>query len=248
MRHPLRGRHLAVLVVGVHRRARPGRQRRHRQGHGPARRQPYRPGVPHPGRRAPGRRLPGPGRPGSRRGRRAPGGDVAGRAGAPRRARPRPSRPRPGCAADHAARASGSPSTTPRSGRPGACPGGSGPDDLVVHQQDVQAVVNALWRGGADGVQIMDQRLIATSAVRCVGNTLILQGRVYSPPYTITAVGDPDAAQPGARRLRARRRALPLLRRLATASATDRAPAGQRARLPALLTARPTCSTPTGAG
>jgi uncharacterized protein YlxW (UPF0749 family) len=37
---------------------------------------------------------------------------------------------------------------------------------------------------------VMDQRLISTSAVRCVGNTLILQGRVYSPPYRITAVGD----------------------------------------------------------
>ena len=38
-------------------------------------------------------------------------------------------------------------------------PRGLTPDDLVVHQQDVQAVVNALWRGGADGVQVMDQRL-----------------------------------------------------------------------------------------
>ncbi|GAA2617653.1 DUF881 domain-containing protein [Actinomadura fulvescens] len=70
------------------------------------------------------------------------------------------------------------------------------PDDLVVHQTDVQAVVNALWAGGAAGMQIMDQRVISTSAVRCVGNTLILQGVVYSPPFTITAVGDP-------RRLRA---------------------------------------------
>jgi len=66
------------------------------------------------------------------------------------------------------------------------------PDDLVVHQQDVQAVVNALWQGGATALQIMDQRVIATSAVRCVGSTLILQGRVYSPPFTITAVGDPE--------------------------------------------------------
>ena len=63
------------------------------------------------------------------------------------------------------------------------------PDDLVVHQQDVQAVVNAMWAGGAEGIQVMDQRLISTSAVRCVGNTLILGGRVYSPPYRITAVG-----------------------------------------------------------
>lgn len=66
------------------------------------------------------------------------------------------------------------------------------PDDLVIHQQDLQAVVNALWEGGAKGLQVMDQRLISTSAVRCVGNTLILQGQLYSPPYTVTAVGDPD--------------------------------------------------------
>lgn len=66
------------------------------------------------------------------------------------------------------------------------------PNDLVIHQQDLQAVVNALWQGGATGMKIMDQRLISSSAVRCVGNTLILQGRVYSPPYRITAAGDPD--------------------------------------------------------
>ncbi|MFF2850076.1 DUF881 domain-containing protein [Streptomyces sp. NPDC058001] len=65
------------------------------------------------------------------------------------------------------------------------------PNDLVIHQQDLQAVVNALWNGGAEGIKVMDQRLISTSAVRCVGNTLILQGRVYSPPYKITAIGDP---------------------------------------------------------
>ncbi|MEU7281385.1 DUF881 domain-containing protein [Streptomyces sp. NPDC045431] len=68
-------------------------------------------------------------------------------------------------------------------------------NDLVIHQQDLQAVVNALWKGGAQGIRVMDQRLISTSAVRCVGNTLILQGRVYSPPYKITAVGDTGKLQ-----------------------------------------------------
>lgn len=74
-------------------------------------------------------------------------------------------------------------------------PVGVGPDDLVVHQQDVQAVVNAMWRGGATGVQVMDQRIISTSAIRCVGNTLFLQGRVYSPPFVIKAVGDVSKLQ-----------------------------------------------------
>lgn len=69
------------------------------------------------------------------------------------------------------------------------------PDLLVIHQQDVQSVVNALWHGGAEAIMIMDQRLIASSAVKCVGNTLLLQGRVYSPPYRIQAIGDAKRLQ-----------------------------------------------------
>ena len=67
------------------------------------------------------------------------------------------------------------------------------PDDLVVHQQDVQAVVNALWSGGAEAMTLMGQRIVSTSAVRCVGNTVILHGRVYGPPFVITAIGNPPA-------------------------------------------------------
>jgi uncharacterized protein YlxW (UPF0749 family) len=64
-------------------------------------------------------------------------------------------------------------------------------DDLVVHQQDIQGVVNALWAGGAEAMTVMGQRVVATTAVRCVGNTLLLHGAVYSPPFVVKAVGDP---------------------------------------------------------
>ncbi len=74
-------------------------------------------------------------------------------------------------------------------------PKGVTADDIVVHQQDVQAVVNALWAGGAEAMTIMGVRVISTSAVRCVGNTLLLQGRVYSPPFVITAIGNPTSMQ-----------------------------------------------------
>lgn len=73
----------------------------------------------------------------------------------------------------------------------GSLPDKARPDDVIVHQQDVQSVVNALWAGGADGMTVMEQRLITTGAVRCVGNTLLLYGRTYSPPFRITAIGDP---------------------------------------------------------
>src|SRR3954471_3721042 len=76
--------------------------------------------------------------------------------------------------------------------RDGVDPASDDPDDLVVHQQDVQAVVNALWAGGAEAMTLMGQRVISTSAVRCVGNTVVLHGRVYSPPFVVSAIGDPE--------------------------------------------------------
>jgi uncharacterized protein YlxW (UPF0749 family) len=65
------------------------------------------------------------------------------------------------------------------------------PNYLVVHQQDIQAVVNAMWAGGAEGITIQGQRVISTTGIKCVGNTVVLHGIPYSPPYVVTAVGDP---------------------------------------------------------
>ena len=69
------------------------------------------------------------------------------------------------------------------------------PDDLVVHEQDILAVLNALWAGGAEAVSVMGDRVIATSSLRCVGNTLLLHGAVYSPPFRVSAIGDPQSLE-----------------------------------------------------
>src|SRR5690349_1578150 len=72
-------------------------------------------------------------------------------------------------------------------------PGGVSQDELVVHQQDIQAVVNALWAGGAEAMTLQGQRVISTTGIKCVGNTVVLHGVPYSPPYRIAAVGNiPD--------------------------------------------------------
>jgi uncharacterized protein YlxW (UPF0749 family) len=72
-------------------------------------------------------------------------------------------------------------------------PSGTDPNLLVVHQQDLQAVINALWAGHAEGVSLQGQRIISTTGIKCVGNTVVLQGIPYSPPYRIVSVGDPRA-------------------------------------------------------
>jgi uncharacterized protein YlxW (UPF0749 family) len=64
------------------------------------------------------------------------------------------------------------------------------PNLLLVHQQDIQAVVNALWKGGATAVTIQGQRVVSTTGIRCIGNSVQLQGVPYSQPYLIQAVGD----------------------------------------------------------
>jgi uncharacterized protein YlxW (UPF0749 family) len=64
------------------------------------------------------------------------------------------------------------------------------PNDLVVHQQDIQAVANAMWNAGAIAVTIQGQRLISTTGIKCEGNQVTLHGIPYSPPYVIVGIGD----------------------------------------------------------
>lgn len=71
------------------------------------------------------------------------------------------------------------------------------PNDLVIHEQDLQAVVNALWAAGAEAIAINGERITSRSAVRCVGNTLLLHGSVYAPPYKVSALGDPAGLEDG---------------------------------------------------
>jgi uncharacterized protein YlxW (UPF0749 family) len=77
----------------------------------------------------------------------------------------------------------------------GELPPGARPDDVIIHQSDVQGILNAMWSAGADGIMVQGHRIIGTSAVRCVGNTLLLRGKTYSPPFVIVAIGDQDAIE-----------------------------------------------------
>lgn len=70
-------------------------------------------------------------------------------------------------------------------------PDGVGADDLIVHQQDLESVINALWAGGAEAMAVQGHRVTSRSSIRCVGNVLLIDGSVYSPPYEITAIGGP---------------------------------------------------------
>jgi uncharacterized protein YlxW (UPF0749 family) len=68
-------------------------------------------------------------------------------------------------------------------------------DDGRVLDQDLQLVVNGLWSAGAEAIAINGQRLTALSAIRSAGQAILVDYRPLSPPYTISAVGDPNSLQ-----------------------------------------------------
>lgn len=77
---------------------------------------------------------------------------------------------------------------------PGAAPGSLS----RVLDRDLQDVVNALWREGAQGIAIDDERLTARSAIRSAGEAILVNYRPMAPPYRITAVGVTGTAATGA--------------------------------------------------
>jgi uncharacterized protein YlxW (UPF0749 family) len=68
-------------------------------------------------------------------------------------------------------------------------------DDGRVLDQDLQVLVNGLWSAGAEAIAINGQRLTALSAIRSAGLAILVDYRPLSPPYRISAIGDPGTLQ-----------------------------------------------------
>ncbi|MBZ5737919.1 DUF881 domain-containing protein [Nocardioides mangrovi] len=67
------------------------------------------------------------------------------------------------------------------------------PNVLLVHQQDIRAVMKAMWEAGATAVTVQGQRVVSASDITCEGDTVIIDGVPYPQPFRISAVGDQDA-------------------------------------------------------
>lgn len=61
-----------------------------------------------------------------------------------------------------------------------------------VTDGDVQLAVNGLWAAGAEAVAVNGQRVSSTTAIRTAGSAILVDFRPLSPPYRITALGDPE--------------------------------------------------------
>jgi uncharacterized protein YlxW (UPF0749 family) len=63
------------------------------------------------------------------------------------------------------------------------------PEKPACHSTDITDVINAGWKGGAEAIAVNDERIVGTSSVYCVGSTIMVNGTLMSPPFTIAMIG-----------------------------------------------------------
>ena len=77
---------------------------------------------------------------------------------------------------------------------PGGLPPGYAPPN-IIHDTDINQIVNELKQAGAEAISVNDQRLVAVSAVRCAGPTVYVNNTMAAPPFIIKAIGDAKTMQ-----------------------------------------------------
>lgn len=65
------------------------------------------------------------------------------------------------------------------------------PDDCRIQDADLQLTANTLFALGAEALAINGERLIATSAIRSAGGSVLVNYTVLTSPYVIEAIGNP---------------------------------------------------------
>jgi uncharacterized protein YlxW (UPF0749 family) len=73
------------------------------------------------------------------------------------------------------------------------------PGNFIIHDYDLRDVLNALWAAGAEAISLNGERLVSTSSLYCVGTTILCNATRLSPPYEVSAIGDPEALEAAVR-------------------------------------------------
>ncbi|MEG2348400.1 MAG: DUF881 domain-containing protein [Clostridia bacterium] len=62
--------------------------------------------------------------------------------------------------------------------------------DTLVHDSDVLTLVNELKAAGAEAISVNGQRIISTTAIRCVGPVIQVNYQKVAAPFEIKAIGN----------------------------------------------------------
>jgi uncharacterized protein YlxW (UPF0749 family) len=62
-------------------------------------------------------------------------------------------------------------------------------DKSICHATDLTDIVNTAWKGGAQAIAVNDERIVNSSSVYCGGATIMVNGTLMSPPFSVAAIG-----------------------------------------------------------
>lgn len=75
-------------------------------------------------------------------------------------------------------------------GAPEACP--EQRYACQIQDSDLQLAVNALFGAGAEAVSVNQERVVSTTSIRSVGQTIMVNLTLMATPYELRAIGDPE--------------------------------------------------------
>ena len=69
---------------------------------------------------------------------------------------------------------------------------GQNPEQYLIHDRDINEVINELRSAGAEAISVGTQRVVNSTAVRCVGPVALVNDVKEGAPFVVRAIGDPD--------------------------------------------------------
>lgn len=63
-------------------------------------------------------------------------------------------------------------------------------EDSIIHASDLRDTLNILWASGAEGIEINNQRIVVSTAIDCIVNTILINNVRITTPFRIEAVGN----------------------------------------------------------
>jgi len=64
-------------------------------------------------------------------------------------------------------------------------------NDDIVHDVDMQVIINDLKSAGAEAISINGQRVLSRSEIKCGGPIIRINGQSMANPFVVKAIGDP---------------------------------------------------------
>lgn len=65
----------------------------------------------------------------------------------------------------------------------------------IVHDAYILTILNELRASGAEALSINDERILATSEIRCAGPTVSINNTKIAAPFEIKAIGNPETLE-----------------------------------------------------